>query len=404
MRVAFFTPYLPYPLDTGGRIRSYHLVRALASRFEVDLFTVHHGNDGPSPSEVAHLEAFCRRVVSYPIYKAWSRWARLTVLLGPLPRSVDYFCSPEALRQAELDLQEGKYDLVIADEICMTPFAELARTQPRLVLRQKVDHLHYRDMAQMRPWGIEKWLDLIESVKLARYERAKMPQFHGYLACSVEDAGVIGRDAPDVPALVIPNGADLSAFVPPECPARQEKGLLFVGSMNYYPNVDAILYFFDKMYPAIRQVIPEIQVQVVGHSPAPEVLQLTSHPGVRVTGTVPDVRPYYCEAAVFLVPLRLGRGTRLKIIEAMAMGVPVVSTSIGAEGLDVHDGEDILIANEPEQFVEAVLRLLSDSVLWSRLAEGGRTLAQRYDWTELTDPFADLALQVVAQLHPLPES
>jgi polysaccharide biosynthesis protein PslH len=396
MRIAFFTPYLPYPPDSGGKIRSYYLLRSLAARFELDLYTVCHGAAGPSAQDVATLRVFCRQVTAYPIRKDGSGRARLATLLGPLPRSVDYFFTPESLRRARQDLQEGDYDLVVADEICTTPYAELAESQPRLVLRQKVDYLHYRDMAQARPWGVEKALDLIESVKLANYEKAKMPLYQGYLACSSQEAAIIGRYAPGVPALAIPNGADLSSFVPEKRVELLANKLLFVGSMHYYPNVDAIQYFMDKMYPAIRQGVPDVQLEIVGHSPLPEVMRLGSYPGVTVTGTVPDVRPYYGQATAFVVPLRLGRGTRLKIVEAMAMGVPVVSTTIGAEGLDVHDGEDILIADDAASFVQAVLRLLADPTLRARIGEGGRVLARRYDWTELARPLAELAAQVVA--------
>mgnify|MGYP001065131929 CR=1 FL=1 len=396
MRVAVFTPYLPYPLDTGGKIRSYHLLCALAAHFEVDLYTVYYGGK-PSETDIGALQEHCRRVILFPLDKSWRTRDRIWRTLASLPRSVDHFQTPGSLEQAQQFLSDSEYDLVIADEICMTPYAELSPDLPRMVSRQKVDHLHYGETAKARPWGLEKVLDFIEAGKLRRYEKAKMPLYQACLACSAQDAALIRQDAPAVPMLVIPNGVDLSTFVPSGRPKAREPTLLYVGSMNYYPNIDAVRFFFETMYESIRQVVPDVGVQIVGHAPPPEIQQLARLPRVEVTGTVPDVRPYYEQATVFIIPLRLGGGTRLKIVEAMAMGLPVVSTTVGATGLDVHSGEDILIADDAASFTDSVLRLLSGPELRARITEGGRLLAHRYDWGELTKPFADLAEAVVKQ-------
>jgi len=399
MRVAVFTPYLPYPLDTGGKIRSYYLLRALAVRFQVDLYTVYYDRGKPSEADIRALQEFCRRVMLLHLQKPWRTRDRLWRLLAPLPRSVDHFQTACSLEQARQYLCKGKYDLVVADEICMTPYAELALSLPRVVTRQKVDHLHYREIALARPWGLEKALDFIEAAKLRRYERTKMPLYQACLACSEQDVAFFRQDAPEIPVLVIPNGVDLRTFVPSGRSKAEEPTLLYIGSMDYYPNIDAVRFFFETMFKPIQQAVPNVRVQIVGHDPPSEIQRLARHPGVEVIGTVPDVRSYYDQATVLVVPLRLGGGTRLKIVEAMAMGLPVVSTTIGAEGLDVHPGEDILIADDAASFVENVLRLLSDSKLRERIVDAGRLLARRYDWTELTKPYADLAEAVVRQWH-----
>jgi glycosyltransferase involved in cell wall biosynthesis len=213
-----------------------------------------------------------------------------------------------------------------------------------------------------------------------------MPLYKAFVACTEYDAMVIGRDAPSAAALVIPNGADLSTFVPTGRPKAKDPTLLYVGAMHYYPNADAVTLFFEAMYERIRQAVPDVKVQIVGHAPPPDIQRLGRLPGVEVTGSVTDVRPYYEEATVFIVPLRLGGGTRLKIIEAMAMGLPAVSTTVGAEGLAVHPGEDILIADDPASFAESVLRLLADTELRQRIACSGQRLARYYDWNELCKP------------------
>jgi glycosyltransferase involved in cell wall biosynthesis len=151
------------------------------------------------------------------------------------------------------------------------------------------------------------------------------------------------------------------------------------------------------MFDRIREAVPNVHVRIVGHSPPPEIQELTREPGIEVTGSVDDVRPYYSSATVFVVPLRLGGGTRLKIIEAMAMGLPVVSTSVGAEGLDLRDGQDILLADGPIPFADATIRLLTDPALRQTLAQNARQAAQQYDWDALAEPFTELVLSLASQ-------
>ena len=213
MRIALFTPYLPYPPDTGGKIRSYYLLRALTERFEVDLYTPYYGK-GPSEDSIEALEKDCRRVIAFELRKKWRARDRVLRTLSPLPRAVHHFHTADSLTQAGKCLQEGAYDAIIADEICMTPYAELRADIPRLVIRHKVDFAHYREVAMSRPWGIEKVLDFIEAMQLRRYGKHRMPLYQAYLACSDDDVAQISANSPGVPALVIANGADLTKFTP----------------------------------------------------------------------------------------------------------------------------------------------------------------------------------------------
>jgi glycosyltransferase involved in cell wall biosynthesis len=393
MRVAVFTPYLPSPPDTGGKIRSYFLLRALSQRFEVDLYTVYHGKY-PGDQDIRALSAFCRQVILFRVEKRWRTRDRILRLLNPLPRGVNHFITADSIAQARWHLENKEYDLLIADELHVTPYAELVPNLPRVVTLQKVDYTHYKEVALARPLGLEKILDLTEAWKMRCYTKAKMNLYQGFLACSERDAAMLQEHALEVPSLVIPNGVDLSTFVSTGRLGTGAPTLLYIGSMDYYPNVDAVLFFFDTMHKAIRQAVPDVRVRIVGHSPPPKISKLAKLPGVDVTGSVPDVRPYLERATLFIVPLRLGGGTRLKIVEAMAMGVPVISTSVGAEGLDVQPGKNILIADDAESFTESILRLLSDQDLRMQIVQGGRLLANRYDWKDLMSPFADFAAKV----------
>jgi len=310
---------------------------------------------------------------------------------------VHYFHTQHSLQLAGRLLKNGKYDAVLVDEICMTPYAELASGVPKLIMRQKIDSIHYQNVAQARRPGLDKVLDLLESKQLQRYEQAKMPRFQAFLACSEDDATRIRSDAPDLPGVVAANGADLRSFKPL---GRQKPGaptLLYVGTMNYYPNIDAVEYYFQHIHADVYKSKPGLRVHVVGHSPPAQIRRFARLPGVLVTDSVPDVRPFYEDATALIVPLRLGGGTRLKIIEAMAMGLPVVSTSVGAEGLDITPDENIVIADDADSFSAGVLRLLSDSDLRERIARGGQNLAQRYDWMEVTKPWVELVERVASK-------
>lgn len=392
VRVAVFTPYFPYPSDTGGKIRSYNLLRALLQHYEVDLYVPYCGS-APASEHLAALSN-CHEIHLLQLTKSWRKRDRLARVLAPLPRSVDFFYTEDTLAEVRALLARRDYQLLISDEICMTPYAELLPEVPRIVTRQKVDFLHYHEMAQQQPWGSEKVLDWLESQKLRRYEWRKMPLYQAAVVCSESDAAVIREQSPQAEILVVANGADLTQFTPVDNPPSGPPTLLYVGSMYYYPNVDAVKYFFEHCWAAIQAAVPEVQVQIVGHQPPSEIQALGELPGVMVTGSVPDVRPYYQSATALIVPLRLGGGTRLKIVEAMAMGVPVISTSVGAEGLSVVPDENIVIADSAVAFVRQTVRVLQDAVLRERLKVGGRTLAQRYDWTALAQPYVELVARL----------
>jgi len=394
-RVAFVTPYLPWPPDNGGKLRSYYLLRGLASSAEVDLYTVYHED----PPDAGAMSSIVHSLECVRIRHGSDRWAAIKPLFTKTPRSVRYFQTPASLDHMRTRLAAG-YDLHVCDEIVMVPYCRPlsdAANAPRLIMRQKVDHAHYLEMAAARKWGREKVLDWLEGRRLAAFERGSMPLFAAATVCSEADRVII-RDqmAPGAPVEVLVNGADTEYFKPQRTPDAQPTVLL-LGTMHYYPNVDATLYFFNEMYEALRQAVPDIRILVVGHNPPPEITALSRHPGVTVTGSVPDVRPYMARSWVMAVPLRLGGGTRLKIMEAMASALPIVSTVVGAEGTGVTDGQQLLVADTPQRFVEQTVRLLGDAGLRGRLAaQGLEYVTAHCSWQALGARFAKFCLDVAA--------
>ena len=222
-----------------------------------------------------------------------------------------------------------------------------------------------------------------QQLAFQRYERVLSPRFDVVTCTSDIDAAVFQQHCVEGAVEVIPNGVDVTHYSPDfesEAPAH----LIYIGSMDWFPNEDAVSFFAEEVLPLIQKSVPNVKFSIVGGNPSARVQRLAEKEGVVVTGRVPEIKPYFAEATVFVVPLRIGSGTRLKILEALAMGKAVVSTTVGAEGLALQDGEEIFIADEPETFAEAVTRLLTDSSLRQKIGENGRTrVEQDYDWRNI---------------------
>lgn len=395
MKVAFITPFMPWPADTGGKLRSFHLLRGLAERADVDVFTVYYGKTPPAPGPLADM---CARVESIQLQPRWSRFEPYRRAIRPLPRSLQHFHTAQSLLYLQSELLRG-YNLVICDEFVMWPYVAHLTQMPTPVVAmfQKIDWMHYRELAQARPWGVDKVLDWIESIKLKRMLRAVAPFFDGAVVCSPDDDALLKALYPHVRSRIIINGADTDFFTPDQRHPAAEPTIMFMGTMSYYPNIDAVRYFFDEMYALLQQRVPNVRVLIVGQNPTAEVRALSErYPNVVVTGRVPDVRPYLAQAHVLIVPLRLGGGTRLKIVEAMAAGVPVVSTSVGAQGLlDVANEGALALADTPETFVEAVVRLLQMPDKAAEMAQKARRIAEeRYSWRKLGADFAEFCFEI----------
>ena len=234
-----------------------------------------------------------------------------------------------------------------------------------------------------------------QQLAFQRYERVLSPKFDAVTCTSDIDAAVFQRHCAKDAIEIIPNGVDITHYLPDfttEAPAH----LIYIGSMDWYPNEDAVAFFADEVLPRIQEKVPDVRFSIVGGNPSGRVQKLAERDGVVVTGRVPEIKPYFAEATVFVVPLRIGSGTRLKILEALAMGKAIVSTTVGAEGLDLKDGEEIFIADEPIAFADAVTRLLMDSELRRRIGENGRARVERdYDWRSIGEKLYGVYTKIV---------
>lgn len=387
MRLLVFYPYIPFPVDRGTYQRTFHLLRALAREHTVDFLAL--SENGERLDQRSVFAEFCQRVEFVPF--AHPPWPRLIPdrLLHPLPATIRRWRLPAIATALARFMAGQQYDLVhVCDIVLAQYFLEAHLDQPLVVDRSRVDWQFQIEQYRRMGHGLRDWVLTSENLaKLARFEKRIARRVDVEVVCGPDDETFIrNRINRTVDVFVLANGVDLDYFRPDAVPVPRAlpPTVLFCGAMDYTPNVDALRWYFAEIHALLRAQIPELRVLIVGKAPVAEVQAYATRPGVTVTGGVPDVRPYYQQAWLQIVPLRIGGGTRLKIPESMALETPVVSTTIGAQGLDLRHDVDILLADSPAEFAGQTARALRDADLRARLASVGRaTVTARLAWPML---------------------
>jgi sugar transferase (PEP-CTERM/EpsH1 system associated) len=389
------------PPDTGGKIRSYHILRELASRHAVTFFSFyaeHPGDTHPRLTEVF------KRVVCIPLQIPIPRsrgeafhFARY--MFSPLPYTVAKHSQRKVKAALGTLLKSESYDVIVCDFVVAGGIIPWAHPRPKILFTHNIEAQIWRRHFERAPNLLWKGIAWGEYRKMRRYERFCLQKADHVLAVSENDKEEFARSIGRKGISVIPTGVDTDYFCPADGGAENPEELVFTGAMDWLPNVDAILYFARDILPLIRKKIPSVRITVAGRTPSPRLLALAeSDKNIRVTGSVKDIRSFVREASVYVVPLRIGGGTRLKIFEAMAMGKAIVSTTIGAEGLPVTDGKEILIADEPQSFAEAVVSLLNHPERRRQLGSSARGLVEcNYKWRSVTDQFEEILSRVVRE-------
>ncbi|MBN1979704.1 MAG: glycosyltransferase [Anaerolineae bacterium] len=383
MNILFITDRIPYPPHDGGSLRTFNLVKQLALRHEVTLVALTHL---PAEDEnIPAIQALGVQVVSMlrPTRPARTLWQRARLHFSPVPHFLAHRPLPEDFGERLAALRrEQDFDVVHLDYALTAPCAAFVSDLPIVLTQHNVQsRIPYSYvMAHSSLRRLLLWREALNFLKWRRAEIAWSRLADVIVAVSQVEALYYRRRLPGIPVEVIPNGVGIGYFASVNrCP--EPATLLFTGGMNWLPNVDAVRYFCREIYPHVKAQRPDVRLLIVGRDPAPEVQALASDPTVTVTGQVPDVRPYFGQATVFVVPLRAGGGTRLKILEAFAARVPVVSTPLGCDGLEVNDGSHLLVADSPQTFAQQTLRLLADADLRAWLTQAGYDLAKaRYDY------------------------
>lgn len=398
LKVLFFSQPFVYPADTGGKIRTSQMLRQLREVFDITLVS----NVDPK-RDMAHLHqmaSLCHEFHAVPrsTVRKYSAAFYLKVLaysLSRYPVTVlsDYSRSTVA-KLREL-LAARRYDLLVCDFLQPTLNLRALETPRTLLFQHNVESMiperHYRISRNplLRLFWYLQWR------KMMRYERGACARFDGIVAVSELDKQVLEQDFGARNVYAIPTGVDTDFFRPAPDPP-EDNSLVFLGAMDWLPNEDAIIFFTNQVLPLLRRLVPSVRITVVGRNPSARLLDYTrEHPDVRVVGRVEDVRPYVARAAVFVIPLRIGGGTRIKAYEAMAMGKAVVSTRIGIEGLPVRDGDNVVLADQPGDFAEAVARVLKDSAERERIGRNARAYVESsVSWRRAADAFATACAEV----------
>jgi len=385
----------PYPTNNGKRTRSFNLYRRLAARFQIRYIAYGEGSSVAAEAlrtEGIEPEAVAARIPSKqgPVF-----YMRLLAnLLSPLPYIVTSHSSRAYKDAVRGNLAEFRPNLVLCEWTPYVVYAKALTSVKTLISAHNVEADIWQRYYENETNPIRRWYIGEQWRKVERFERAAVGWVDGALTVSALDRGRLLRSRPGMPIAVIPNGVDLDYFQPmPQPEGRQH--LVFTGSMDWRPNQDAARYFVAEILPLLLRARPELECTFVGRDPPPDIQALAQLPGVHITGTVDDVRPYVERATVYVVPLRIGGGSRLKILEALAMGRAVVSTSVGAEGLDVEHDRHILLADDPRAFSASVLRLLNDPRrCLSLAAEGRRLVEQSYGWDSLAHKMAGFVQEI----------
>ena len=380
-----------WPPHTGGRLRTLHIISELAKTHRVTVMTTHGPADDPDGLS-ARLE-HCERVTSFchaaPKHTSAGFVRALAgSWLSPLPVDLWKWQVPALREAAERMVSAGQVDLCVGDFLYTTPNVPFGGPVPVVFFDHNVEHVIWKRLSQVerRPW--RRALLEMEWRKVRRAEARACARARLTIAVSEIDRALLAQLAPGAAICSIPTGVDTALFVP-NGSRSGSASLVFVGSMDWYPNEDGILHFIEATLPGIRRRVPAASLTVVGRDPSPRLRSAAADAGVRVTGTVEDVRPYLSEADVVVVPLRVGGGTRLKIFEALAMGKPVVATGVGAEGLPLVSGTHYLRRDEPDEFASAVASLLEDPDRRRALGGAGRRLVEeKFAWPQVAREFA----------------
>jgi glycosyltransferase involved in cell wall biosynthesis len=387
-----------FPLDSGGKIRTWNILKMLAARSELTVLTF-FPSYLPASREIP--ERHLKRFISMPIempkkYSIRYRLDYLRKLCSHVPYVVHQYAIPAVREKVRDLLTTHEFDVIVCD--FLFPCLNLPRKTscPQILFAHNAETMIWKRHFEVAKGMAWKAVTGTEYLKLRHFESRRSQTFDHVITVSRQDRDFFAKSVPLSRISVLPTGVDLEYFYPQDAPESPLE-LVFTGSMDWLANEDAILFFGEKILPLLLGANPGISLTVVGRDPTDKLRRMAKAvPQIRLTGTVDDVRPYIARAAVYVLPLQVGSGTRLKVFEAMAMGKAMVSTQVGVEGLPVAAGQHLLIADEPRKFADAVLRLLRDVTLRRRLGQSARRLVQSsYGWQQITNAFHGTLQQVI---------
>lgn len=404
MHIAILDEELPYPLTSGKRIRTLNLLRRLASRHRLTYICHRNSDLDEAQAAIEHFHQIGIETIvvdrAVPAKSGPRFYARLARnLFSPLPYSVATHASRELIQAVRDFAARHAVDLWHCE---WTPYAQTMKSLPGvrwLVMAHNVESLIWRRLAETEGNPLKRWYIRRQWKKFERFERWAYTSATKTIAVSPDDAKLMREQFGATSIDVVDNGVDIDYFSPGNTP-REPQTILFLGSLDWRPNLDAVQLLLDSIFPRVRESELDAKLLIVGRNPPAWLQQRAVMPGMELHGSVPDVRPFIARASVMAVPLRIGGGSRLKILEALASGLPVVSTRIGAEGLELEPGQHLDVVEGVEPMAAALISAIREPQRIRRQADAGRRkVLSRYDWDSLAQRLDAVWLECAANHH-----
>lgn len=396
MKILMITPYLPYPLVSGGQIRTYNLLKNLASKHQITLASFIR--DPEEKKYLKDLEPYCQKVIVFKRRKAWSPINILISAITPFPFLVCIYFDMRVRREIKVELEKENYDLIHAETFYVMP--NIPQTKiPIFLVEQVIEYLVYQRFVE----GISKWVFFtkpfltLDVFKIKWWERYYWKKAKRLAAMSKEDKNFIQKLEPKLKVDVVANGVDIDYFAKTQKTKPKIPTVLFVGQFKWLPNRDATKFLVEEIWPKIKEKIKGAKLWIVGRNPPADILNFASE-DIRVDGGVEDIRTAYGRSDVLLAPIRNGRGTKYKILEAMATKTPIVGTRLAVEGINVKNGKQALVAANAQELADETVKVLKDRKLGEKLATSAYSLVKdKYSWEKISANLDSLYQEVGKQ-------
>lgn len=383
MKILWLTSLFPYPLYSGGQVRAYNLIKNLAKNHQISLFSFLRPEREQGP--IKELQKFCPKVRTFTGRKTWTTRNILLAGFSHLPFTITHFYGDRKVEEAlKEELNKEKYDLVHFESFYTSPYLNCVSSLPTVMGNENIEYLIYQRFVNQKGFLFLKWLLSFDVWKMKRYEENVWKRADLNLAVSEVDAKRIEK-VTNKKCVVVSNGVDLEFFkYRQKTVGHKVPTLLFVGDFKYFANQDALRFLVKKIWPEIRTRLPKVKLWLVGKNPTSFVKNLRSM-DIRVDDKIDDIRQAYHSADVLMVPMRVTSGTNIKVLEAMASELPVVSTSLGIEGIKAKDEREVIVGNDPKEFANEVVKLLNNKNRCQELGRAGRKLVEKlYDWSAIS--------------------
>jgi polysaccharide biosynthesis protein PslH len=398
MKILMLTPYLPYPLLSGGQIRTYNLLKKLAEKYEVTLFALI--KEESERQYIPELEKYCAKVrVFKRSRKPFTLRNIFHTAFSTFPFLVIRNHVPETIRAVEEELRAEHYDVIHAETFYMMP--NIPKTDiPIILVEQTIEYLGYESYAEKSKLWLLRQIMKLDIAKIRRWEEHYWRSCTKLITMSEDDRTFINDTIQEPEKIeVVSNGVDVKWFAQKERNLPKDLTILSVGTFNWLPNVEAVKFLVDSVWPLVKKALPQTKLWIVGNAPTPEIFNYQKKDNsITITGGIPDIRDAFTGAHVLVAPVFSGKGTRYKILEAMAAGTPIVATEIAVEGLGVKHGVEVLIGNSAEELAKLTAEVLQNPSLQKKLAENGKRYVQsQYDWSYIAQKLDKIYLKMASQ-------